>query len=329
MLGLKADLLAYIRAFPEPILLVDPGGQVLAANEAATLCWQEHGLILRGRNLAQLLQQPQTAVQTWLNRCQQSCRMLASAFDLGQRERAGSVIEGIGLNCEGKALILVRLAPASCQGEIQYLQQQVRRLEEELERQRAYVRQLQDQRQTLERQKQQLERLAEQDCLTALGNRRFFESAAARLWQQAHTYGYSLTFALLDVDYFKAYNDCYGHLAGDAVLQRVAQVLKASFRAEDVLARYGGEEFSLVLPQVSGELALAIVRRGLEGVRALQIRPAKGVNLPYLSLSAGLCYVALPLRESHWQSALAVADTALYQAKQQGRDRCFLLEWSS
>lgn len=324
-LQMRSTLAEYIRLFPEPIAIVNSSGEILAINDGASLFWQQDAQELMGKSLAALLQQLQEQVQAWLKLCQGNAQMLAAPFPIPKPETDQWVIEGIGVNLDDEPAILTRIVPSVCHNQ-QLLAAQLQQLHTELARQIALVTELQRRQQALEQEKQHLQILAELDPLTGLGNRRFFDTALNQLWQQAQDQGHALTLALIDIDDFKAYNDCYGHLAGDRALQQVAQTLKAHLRSNDIIARYGGEEFALVLSHVSADTALQIVERILHHVRELKIPQAETAHHPYITVSGGLCFVAAQESQSTLTEIFAIADAALYQAKQQGRDRCVLLE---
>ncbi len=167
----------------------------------------------------------------------------------------------------------------------------------------------------------ELERLSRQDALTGLANRRFFDFSLAAELARARRAQHPLALLMCDVDHFKAYNDTYGHLAGDECLQRIARVLKESCRrTSDLAARYGGEEFSLVLPATPLDGA-AILGEALRcAVRDLRIPHERSATAPHITLSVGIAeYV--PPHETTAESLIFRADQALYQAKQLGRDR--------
>ena len=118
------------------------------------------------------------------------------------------------------------------------------------------------QEQELETLKKQLEEYSYQDGLTGIANRRFFEDSYQREWLNAQREQQPLTIMLLDIDYFKQYNDYNGHILGDACLKQIAQILKKSVsRPRDLVARFGGEEFVLILPDTSQASAIEVVER--------------------------------------------------------------------
>lgn len=168
---------------------------------------------------------------------------------------------------------------------------------------------------------QTLKDLALTDSLTGLGNRRRLDAVLDVEIARARRQGYPVALVMMDLDFFKAYNDRYGHLAGDQCLRRVAEVLgQALKRPADLAVRYGGEEFTLLLPDTDGHGAGLIVQETLQQLRRLAIEHA-GSPFGVVSASAGIA-VAHPAQQSISSQALvAEADAALYEAKRQGRDR--------
>jgi hemerythrin len=130
---------------------------------------------------------------------------------------------------------------------------------------------------------------------------------------------------MIDVDYFKRYNDHYGHLQGDACLQAVARAVQGCLRrSSDLLARYGGEELVVVLPDTDLAGALDVAQRMVQAVRDVQLAHAASAVAEHVTISAGVCsQVPVPRQEGASPSAalIACADAALYQAKDQGRNR--------
>ncbi|MFJ1570877.1 hypothetical protein PS631_00643 [Pseudomonas fluorescens] len=168
---------------------------------------------------------------------------------------------------------------------------------------------------------QTLKDLALTDSLTGLGNRRRLDAVLDVEIARARRQGYPVALVMMDLDFFKAYNDRYGHLAGDQCLRRVAEVLgQALKRPADLAVRYGGEEFTLLLPDTDGQGAGLIVQETLQQLRRLAIEHA-GSPFGVVSASAGIA-VAHPAQQPISSQALvAEADAALYEAKRQGRDR--------
>jgi len=165
-----------------------------------------------------------------------------------------------------------------------------------------------------------LEKLATSDGLTGLANRREFDRYLHHCWQQQIRHGRHLSLLLCDVDYFKAYNDTYGHPAGDECLMAIAQALAVSARRPfDLAARYGGEEFALVLPDTQSEGALEVAGMIRDRLHHQAI-PHQRSPLGIVTLSIGMATL-IPSRDRPPSDLLDLADRGLYLAKQQGRDR--------
>ncbi|MDX2098908.1 MAG: diguanylate cyclase [Leptolyngbyaceae cyanobacterium bins.59] len=174
--------------------------------------------------------------------------------------------------------------------------------------------------QELERMNQELTRLATLDGLTQVANRRYFDDYLQREWGRAAREQTPLSLILCDIDSFKAYNDTYGHQAGDRCLQRVARVIhQAARRPSDLASRYGGEEFAVILPNTNAQGALQIAHRIRKHVKALKIQHPHSQPLPQITLSLGIACV-VPHPELSPDMLVMAADRALYQAKTQGRD---------
>ncbi|CAH1658512.1 diguanylate cyclase (GGDEF domain) with PAS/PAC sensor [Hyphomicrobiales bacterium] len=185
-----------------------------------------------------------------------------------------------------------------------------------VQRDEAY-RALRESQRELMRANLELERLTRIDGLTGLGNRRYFDEYLTAEWKRAQRTRNPLSVLMIDVDHFKRYNDAYGHLAGDDVLKRVADVIQTgACRATDLAARFGGEEFVVVLTDVSQEGAAHVAERMVEGVRDLNIPHGSG----RVTISVGIA-TAWPSPESGPGSLVNAADLALFRAKNSGRDR--------
>lgn len=175
--------------------------------------------------------------------------------------------------------------------------------------------------QQLEKVNQELQCLAIVDGLTKLANRRRFDHYLQDKWHELAREKVPLSLILCDIDYFKKYNDNYGHLRGDACLQEVAQAISSSVnRPADLVARYGGEEFAVILPNTPSAGAVYVAEQIRQNVKDLHISHSKSWVLPYVTLSLGVATV-IPQLESTPASLIALADQALYQAKLAGRDR--------
>lgn len=167
----------------------------------------------------------------------------------------------------------------------------------------------------------ELERISGIDSLTGLANRRTMDAYLEREWRRLKRLGLPLSVLLFDVDYFKAYNDHYGHPSGDKCLQQVAATLSGIVqRSGDLVVRYGGEEFVILLSGTGAEDAVRIAEQARLKVQALAIRHAYSDVLPQITLSAGVAS-AVPDSLDNTRALLRLADEGLYAAKRHGRNR--------
>jgi len=167
----------------------------------------------------------------------------------------------------------------------------------------------------------ELENLSRQDGLTGIANRRYFDSYLLAETKRASRDRQHISLILADVDYFKAFNDYYGHQAGDDCLRRVAIALKSvARRPADLAARYGGEEFAIVLPGTQLDGALDVAKTLAKEIETLSILHVRAGSYDRISLSQGIASV-IPASDASPESIIELADQALYQAKQQGRNR--------
>ncbi len=158
------------------------------------------------------------------------------------------------------------------------------------------------------------------DDLTGIANRRFFNAQLAHEWQRAVRSNHPLAIAMIDVDWFKKYNDHYGHQAGDYCLRQVAAVLASVTKREgDVVARYGGEEFAFILPMTNCKTALMLAENICKGLSDLEL-PHTLSEFGKVTLSVGIA-ADVPTKNETAESLVRRADEALYNAKKQGRNR--------
>ncbi|VVM96990.1 hypothetical protein PS662_03142 [Pseudomonas fluorescens] len=176
----------------------------------------------------------------------------------------------------------------------------------------------------LRQAKEDLKLIATHDSLTGLGNRRLFEQALDIEFGRGIRQPNSLSLIMLDIDYFKRYNDAYGHVAGDHCLAEVAQVVKnCCLRKADLAVRYGGEEFAVLLPDTDIHGALLVAEQIRSSVMAKNISHS-GSPYGFVTVSLG-CYSFVPTRLDSTEVLIRRADAALYQAKHSGRNRTAVL----
>ena len=167
---------------------------------------------------------------------------------------------------------------------------------------------------------QELKRLTSLDGLTGIANRRHFDSMLEREWRRAMRQGDEVSILMCDIDFFKQYNDAYGHQSGDECLRLFAQTLSGTMdRGGDLLARYGGEEFAAVLPSTALRGAVHVAEQMRKAIDRLKIEH-KETPFGYITASFGIASaVAMP--ETDPQDIVGAADRALYKAKHNGRNR--------
>lgn len=162
--------------------------------------------------------------------------------------------------------------------------------------------------------------MATRDGLTGLKNRGAFDDHFPRMWQQGIRDRRPVALLLIDVDHFKAYNDCYGHQAGDDALRRVAQVVQTFARRPlDMAARYGGEEFVLALFDMNGEYVQELAEELRKAILSLEIRHEESPTAPCVTASVGISVVRPRMSRSP-DGAVQLADESLYSAKRSGRN---------
>lgn len=168
---------------------------------------------------------------------------------------------------------------------------------------------------------ERLTRMATTDALTDVANRRYFETFLHECWARAHQQGHSLSLIIIDIDYFKPYNDRYGHQAGDKCLVAVVQALKGCIRRpNDLLARWGGEEFVIVMMDADADAASAAAERVRSAVAGLGLVHEASGCAPFVTVSGGWATLLPDARASENQ-LVKLADEALYRAKAGGRNR--------
>jgi diguanylate cyclase (GGDEF)-like protein len=175
--------------------------------------------------------------------------------------------------------------------------------------------------QQLEEANRMLLRLVSTDGLTQVANRRRFDEYLEQEWQRLAREKAPLSLVLCDIDFFKLYNDTYGHLAGDRCLQQVATAISAVVkRPADLVARYGGEEFAVILPNTPANGGIYVAEAIRAAISQLEIAHEKSLVQHYITLSLGVTSL-IPSHDTNPTQLITAADSALYRAKEEGRDR--------
>jgi two-component system, cell cycle response regulator len=166
-----------------------------------------------------------------------------------------------------------------------------------------------------------MKQLSTTDELTQIANRRSFNQIFAREWNRLRRDSQSIAVILSDIDFFKQYNDYYGHQAGDRCLQQIAQVLADSVRRSgEFVARYGGEEFVLVVANTTPEQVKTLTDRLHAQLHHCALNHDRSTISPYVTMSMGIA-IGIPTHDLSPEQALEYADAALYKAKSQGRNQ--------
>jgi len=190
----------------------------------------------------------------------------------------------------------------------------------QLERDAAF-RALEKSREQLAEANRTLQKLSSLDGLTGIANRRTFDETLSKEWNRAVRDQKPLGLIMLDIDFFKLYNDHYGHQGGDDCLKKVAKGLEAAInRDADFLARYGGEEFSAILPDTDIQGAVKVAEEMRQSIKSLHIEHVMSKVSDIVSISIGVASM-IPQNDTEQETLIAAADQALYKAKEEGRDR--------
>ncbi len=173
-----------------------------------------------------------------------------------------------------------------------------------------------------------LEKLSSLDGLTAIANRRQFDIVLSKEWNRAIRNRFPISLLMLDIDFFKLYNDTYGHQQGDSCLKSVAKILRnTEKRPADLAARYGGEEFAVILPETDIHGAKEIATTILQLITKANIPHKTSTVSKCLTASIGVAAMTAE-RGKQPETLISLADHALYQAKEQGRNRLVVVPWA-
>lgn len=286
----QAHLQALINAASNGIVTLDTAGHMLEVNPACERLFGFTAAELRGGHLSMLIHGLPSAPQ--------DLTLASGNQEFSARHREGHELA-------------VHLAVAEVKTDTTHLF--VGMITDFSERKRQEMR--------LRQANELLARQSTTDGLTGVGNRRLFDQALLHEWQRSARSGKPLAMLLVDIDHFKQYNDCYGHVAGDDCLRRVATLLRSCVgRGGESVCRYGGEEFAVLLVDTDLAGAQVVAQRCLDSVRLAAIEHAASPVRASVSLSIGVA-ARVGDAQTPAQSLIEAADGALYQAKQGGRAR--------
>lgn len=287
------QLIPNLNLFPAALVVTDQERKICYANQdMATLCRCELGHLIDSR------------LHDWLTAASKIVQESYIIPMLLHEQRCEEIQLNLRLP-DGKKLAVL----ASAQRQESYLYWTFIKSE----RRDQLYQELVEARRLLEIRASELHLQSITDELTGLANRRELVKAAEQLLKQQQGSAQALSMLILDVDYFKAINDQYGHDIGDQVLRKLGTILQKQARRSDVVARFGGEEFTLLLPNTNLDAALQVANRLHKLVNEIQTKDQT------LTVSIGIA-VALPEHKLSFEQLFKLADQALYQAKKQGRN---------
>lgn len=276
------------------IITIDANGMILTFNPAAEKIFGYSAGELISTNISQLMPEPHGS---------QHDGYLKKYLRTGEANILGFSREVLGLKKNGVSFPLeLNVSEMDCEGRREFI---------------GIVRDISQRKQMEEA----LQKLSVMDGLTGVGNRRLFDETLNREWKRAMRDQIPLSLIMLDIDFFKLYNDSYGHQGGDTCLKQVATALdQYTHRPTDLVARYGGEEFAVILPETTLEGAAELAEAIRSSIEGLQIEHNKNAVSPYVTVSLGVSTMVPERGVSHGQ-LISNADKALYRAKEKGRNQ--------
>lgn len=315
----ESQLQTILNTVVDGIISTDSNGTIMTFNTSAERIFGYKAVEVIGKNVDELI--PQQFRDSHKNHIKEYPRT-------NQKRIIGNVREVVGRHKNsttfpmdialGTAQIGARTVFTAVVRDIterKHADKELKRYRETLEEQVAH------RTEALERANRKLEQLAREDALTEIANRRVFDESLAQEIRRAKRNRKPLSLIICDIDYFKNYNDSYGHIAGDKCLHKVAQTIHHIFqRAGELVARYGGEEFAIILPLVGKEAALAAADNIRLAVWNLNIPHISSQISNRVSVSLGIA-CADDVSQFNTQLLIDAADNALYKAKHGGRNR--------
>ena len=321
------QMAAVMDAAVDAIICINDKGIIELFNQAAERIFQYKAKDVIGNNLNMLMPEPYSSEHdSYLQRYQST----------GKKKIIGIGRETVGLRKNGEVFpIELSISETFISGKAVYagIVRDItgrKKIEEELTHHRDNLELLVQQRTSeLSKANEALQKLADVDGLTQIANRRNFDETLQKELQRAIRFQHPISLIMCDIDYFKQFNDSYGHLAGDYCLINVAKCLKASFkRASDVSARYGGEEFAVILPHTDRVEARLMSKRFIKSIESLKIPHETSGTSDYVTISIGIVSV-IPDLPCDINALIKAADNKLYEAKNNGRNRIEAVELKS
>lgn len=312
-------LVAILETAVDAIITIDGSGIIDTFNPAAERLFGYSAAEIIGQNIAVLMPEPYSSKHDSYIKNYQSSRVrkiIGIGREVVAKDRNGNFFA-----------IQLSVGEAEIGGKPMYvgfIQDITERKdqENELKRHRDHLQTLVEEKtQDLVRANEQLQKLVNIDGLTNLANRRYFDEVLNKEMKRASRYKHPLSLILCDIDFFKLFNDLYGHIAGDACLKQFSECLGESFkRASDLTARYGGEEFTVILPHTDIDEATKLAENFLGNIRQMAIPHEASTVSDILTTSIGIA--SLQSDEAIDANILInAADQQLYSAKQAGRNR--------
>ena len=309
----------------EGLLVLDPDGQILLANEAFRTFHPQAGSVLLGRSIDQMdwlvkgIVDNMGADLPWQRVLTMTEPILGIQVDLTQ---PGGEPRRALLNCAA-----IRDASGNPRGCLVTLDD-ITALDQANAKLRVTMSELQASQIQIQHQNDELQMLANCDPMTGCFNRRAFYARAEKMMEHARATGEPLSCFMTDIDKFKNFNDTYGHAVGDVVIQQVSRLLKRAMRTDDVLCRYGGEEFCVLLPGYDLNKAAGVA----EGIRiAIETEAGPSIdNVPNLRITSSFGASQLGLGDAtDLHHLIERADQGLYAAKEAGRNQVQCMDWAT
>ena len=301
-------------AFSEGVMVIDPAGRVILANSVIRKWVGRDGPSMHGRSVRRIdvlnaALPPRTADHPWMRAMQQRTSVRGNYIEIGG---PNGDRRKLTVNCspvlDNEGGVRGCIATFDDVTEIESVNRQLVEALEELKASR----------QEVEERNKALQDMAMHDVLTGCLNRRAFFQAAIPDFAAAKDEGQQLSCVMVDIDYFKSFNDRFGHAVGDEVLKSTAQILAGGVRADDVLCRYGGEEFCILMPRTGVEEAERVAERLRKTIEMRAARTVRGLQSAHITASFGIANLA---DHETCEDLLRDADRALYVAKEEGRNR--------